>query len=150
MGYFVTGMGRVVIPKKNLGRAYLALVELNRRDDLKTGGSFGHSDTNDKLSGSDSVASSENFWFSWMPWNYDEVYTSVDEIFEALGFIVGYMDNGDLQFREYPENKIGAERHFLNAVAPFVEPGSWMSWVGEDDMKWEWSFDGEKMIGYQE
>jgi hypothetical protein len=34
------------------------------------------------------------------------------------------------------DNKSGQEELFLAAVAPFVRPGSFVEWVGEDSTMW--------------
>ena len=62
MGYYVTGEGSITIPAENLDAAYDALVELNRRDDLKTGGRYGGEPTS-KPANSASVSDSPDKWF---------------------------------------------------------------------------------------
>jgi hypothetical protein len=39
----------------------------------------------------------------------------------------------------------GDEAHLWSALAPFVQPGGEMIWLGEDDRLWRWTFDGRAM-----
>ena len=48
-------------------------------------------------------------------------------------------------YLEAYDSKAGAEDHFLEAVAPFVTPGSYIEWRGEDDTMWRQDFDGQYM-----
>lgn len=145
MGYYVTGEGFITIPAENLDAAYDALVELNRRDDLKTGGSWGGKPVS-KPANSTSVSDTPDRWFAWMEWNYDEVITDTKGILEAVGFEISDDEDGSIVLRYY-DNKIGAEEHFVKAIAAYVDPDSVMFWTGEDGEKWRWVFeDGEMNI----
>lgn len=136
MGYYVSTMNADFrIPAENLDKAYDALCALNARDELKTGG--GGREV--KPAGSESIADDPTRWFSWMPWNYDEVYSSVEEILNALGFETDVELNGDVTIWYY-DNKMGAETHFLEALAPYVADGSYIEWLGEDNAMWRQDF----------
>lgn len=139
MGYYATATGSVIVPAENVDAAYEALVLLNTREDLKSGGSWGGIPAV-KPADSTSVASSPDKWFSWMDWNYDEVETSAQSIIEKLGFEVEKLHNGGFEVYAY-DNKVGAEKHFMEALAPFVLAGSEMTWTGEDGEMWRWTFD---------
>jgi hypothetical protein len=102
-----------------------ALRELDKRDDLKRGGSFG--------------GGKEDKWFSWMnePWAHHE---SIDPIFQQLGFdtyccVLKPGEHASVQLLSY-DSKIGQEALFLAAVAPFVKAGSYLEWRGEDGEAW--------------
>lgn len=140
MGYFVTGEGSITIPADKLDDAYKALVELNKRDDLKSGGS---SRETMKPVRSTSVARYPHKWFSWMDWNYDELNDNAKDILKDVGFEIDEDDDGSIVLRYY-DNKIGAEEHFVKAIASHVTEDSIMVWTGEDGEKWRWIFrDGE-------
>lgn len=141
MGYYVTltdaDWG---IPEEKWDAAFQALVELNKRDDLKTGG---------RWSGGKRVEK----WFAWMDTDYPEKALAEYEekklphplvwVFQELGFD---WETGldDEEFRlTYYDSKAGGEDHFLAAVAPFVRPGSYLEWRGEDGEMWRQEFDGE-------
>jgi hypothetical protein len=109
-----------------------ALRELNKRDDLKRGGVYTGGEMTER-------------WFSWMPagWENSE---SVADIFgpNGLGFEVAHYSDTDENNKvtntwvrlDLYDNKSGQEELFLATVAPFVRPGSFIEWVGEDNTMW--------------
>ena len=120
MGYYVY-LTNVSFTIPDTPEVLAALRELDKRDDLKRGGSFGDG--------------KEDKWFSWMniPWTHHE---SIEPIFQQLGFdtyrcVVGTDQHESVQLLSY-DSKIGQEALFLATVAPFVEPGSFLNWRGED------------------
>lgn len=130
MGYNVNMRGsHFIIPADKLDAACQALKGLNKRDELKSGGSY---------SGGKQVSRN----FSWMPEHYDETMHTAAEILEALGFEVSWADGADLELMGY-DSKSGDEGHFLAALAPFVPAGSYVNWEGEDGEYWQDYFDGE-------
>lgn len=145
MGYYVSMTdSNCLIPSDKLDDAYKAMCALNADDSLKRGGCFGGT-PRPKPADSTSVSNNPDKWFSWMPWNYDEVFTSAEKIFEELGFItttVVINDKEYLSIQSY-DDKTGAEDEFLKACAPFIEPGSYIVWRGEDEEMWVDIFDGE-------
>lgn len=147
MGYYVeTTDIDFAIAAEKLDAAYAAMCELNAHDELKNGGYRPADPSNPpaKPKGSTSVSNSPHKFFSWMEWNYDEIYDTAEEIFSALGFDCYVEDNGDLRLLVY-DNKSGAEECFLNAVAPYVTPGSFIDWQGEYGELYRWEFDGTTM-----
>lgn len=144
MGYYATATGSVIVPAANIDAAYDALVELNACEDLKLGGRWGGAPAV-KPADSASVAASPDKWFSWMQWNYDEVETSAQDIIKSLGFEVDELPDGGFEVYAY-DSKVGSEKHFMEALAPFVEDGSEMAWTGEDNEMWRWLFTNGEMI----
>lgn len=145
MGYYAIAAGSVIVPAENIDAAYDVLVELNACEDLKTGGRLGGTPA-EKPADSVSVAASPDRWFSWMDWNYDEVLTSALDIVNQLGFEVEELSDGGFEVYSY-DSKVGAEEHFMAALAPFVSEGSEMTWTGEDGAMWRWLFtDGEMKV----
>jgi hypothetical protein len=133
MGYNVMTIGGdVTIAADKLEPAFEALKALNKRDDLKTGGSYGALP--------DGTYGQTERWFAWMPVDYDKTAKDAREIFEMLGFNVEEDDKG-LHISDY-DDKSGAEDTFLEAVAPFVTAGSYLEWEGEDGEHWRQDFDG--------
>lgn len=145
MGYYVTGEGYISVPADKLTDAYNALVELNKHDELKTGGRFGAGVSEGKPANSTSVAENPNRWFSWMDWNYDEVCSTAEEILQQVGFETEETPDDGLELFGY-DSKSGAESHFVNAIAPFVNEDSTMEWSGEDGERWRWVFENGEMI----
>lgn len=132
MGYNVNTTGiNFTIPADKLDAACQALKDLNKRDELKSGGSFGG-------------GKPAQHWFSWMPANYDETLHSAEAILNEVGFDTWTEDDGSLSIGGYSD-KSGDEDKFLEALAPFVPDGSYVSWEGEDGEHWQHYFDGETM-----
>lgn len=130
MGYYVeTQDVNITVKAGNLAVAYLALLELNKHDELKRGGSFG--------------GPLETKWFSWMPQDLSTL-GDLKGVIADLGFEVEYID-GDLSIGHY-SNKTGQEDLLFDAIAPFVEKGSYAIWRGEDNEYYKWEFDGKKMV----
>lgn len=143
MGYYVhTTAADFFIAREDFDRAYQLLVDLNRRDELKSGHCYpAHLE---RPGDSKSVAANPNVWFSWMPWNYDEVYGDAVEILEAVGFDLSLDETGivDISY----DDKTGCEKAFLSALAPVVAAGSFIKWQGEEPAdSYTFAFVGERM-----
>lgn len=143
MGYFVHAIDSTAfIRRENLEKAYEALCALNADDSIKGGGNFGTPRVRPACSRS--VSRNPNRWFSWMPWNYDEICADASEILEHLGFYTSFDKEGSLHFSEY-DDKTGQEELFVRAIAHLIEPGTYIRWIGEEEELWEWQFDGQSM-----
>jgi hypothetical protein len=128
MGYNVNLIGsNFVIPKDRLEDAFEAMKALNQRDDLKGGGAYGPLP--------DGTYGTIEKFFSWMPADYDKTMTSAAQILKELGFDLSERDDGSISIEGY-DSKIGDENHFIEAIAPFVEDGSYLEWEGEDGAHW--------------
>lgn len=146
MGYFVeTIAANFIIKKENLEDAYKALCQLNAKDDLKGGGIWGSNlPVFIKPQSSVSVSTNPDRWFFRLDWNYDETCKSVKEILESLDFYTSITREGDLSIDAFYNDR-GDEKHFLKAVAPFVEDGSFIEWMDEDGNIWKNVFNNGKM-----
>lgn len=131
VGYHVSGGGEIRVPAEKQEAALVALKELNKHDELKRGGSYGPDGKTES-------------WFAWMDPDYDQKVTSVHEVFELLGFECWEHADGTLVIESY-DDKSGQEDLFLEALAPYVEPGGCFEWTGEDDEHWRQEFDGTSM-----
>lgn len=69
-------------------------------------------------------------------------------VFERLGFeweiTAPEGEDEELRLVNY-DSKTGGEDHFLEAVAHFVTPGSFLEWRGEEGELWIQRFNGETM-----
>jgi len=133
MGYYVNIEAvNWLLPIAHEDAALQILKDLNKpaNDHLKRGGRF---------SGGKETAK----WYSWMPEDYDKTVTSVSEVLEMLGFDTK-IDPEGTRILAY-DSKTGQEDLFVNAIAEFVEPGSFIDWRGEDGAFWRWEFRDEKM-----
>lgn len=122
------------IDKDKLDAAYRAMCELNKRDELKTGGSYGQRP--------DGTYGQISTHFAWMDANYPQTCQDAAQIFKELGFGVAVDGNGTLSLEGY-DSKAGAEELFLAAAAPFARPGSYVEWEGEDGERWRTDYNGE-------
>jgi hypothetical protein len=135
MGYYVSlESSSAGILERDLDKAYEAMCELNKRDDLKHGGGW-------------SGGHSTGKWFSWMPENYPDELKTAEQILTALGF---ELSHGEIAGEKYLkidryDNKTGQEDLFIHACAPWIIPGSEMVWRGEDGERWRWSWMDGKM-----
>lgn len=101
-----------------------ALKDLNHQPGIeKNGGSYGPNGVRVK-------------WFSWMPPDYDQTVTSVQEVFDLLGFETDTSDPSYVALVGY-DNKSGQEELFLETVAPYMCIGSHVTWRGEDGALWK-------------
>ena len=130
MGYYVnTEDINIIVSKDLLEPAYKAVLAMNEDDNLKRGGSYG---------------SERKFWFSWMPEDLSTL-TDLKAVMENLGFETYYTDAGNLSLGHY-DSKTGQEDLFLDAIAPFVQEGSYAIWKGEDNSFYKWEFNDGKML----
>jgi hypothetical protein len=123
MGYYITlEEANFRIPETE--QVLNVLKDLNKRDDLKTGGSW----ENGKQT---------RVWFAWMPEDYDKTVKSVAQVFDLLGFETNTEDyDGEYVGLTYYNSKAGSEDIFIEAVAPFVEDGCYLEWRGEEGERW--------------
>lgn len=120
MGYYVnTTSCDFAIRKENYDKAYRLLCALNAHDELK-------------------------IWFSWMPWNYGELFDNAVDILKAVGFEIEEDEKGICSLSY--DDKTGCEEEFLAALAPIVEEGSYIEWEGEEHGDfYRYEFDGKTM-----
>lgn len=151
MGYYVSidycsSPNDVFIKKENFAEAYSNLCWLNTNpefDIMKSGGSYsGEGDARHKRP--DGLDYHPNKWFSWMPADYHKTYKTLQEILNAVGFHITEEPNVGIVSLDYSD-KTGNEDIFLCALAPFIESGSEITWVGEDNERWKHTFKNGKM-----
>lgn len=68
-------------------------------------------------------------------WSYEPI---IDECDYATGDIIGLARFDDC----FGED----EKLFFEAIAPYVEAGSYIEYAGRDGDMWRWSFDGKKLV----
>ena len=132
MGYSVRLVkGEVVIPASNLEAALAAVRGLDLRDDLKGGWSR------------DADGVRHPHWAFIGPEDVQSAQT-LSEALRAFRFEPTSEPDGEL----YGVDLIGGTRsagdelHLWSVLAPFVNPGGEMIWLGEDGALTRWSFDG--------
>lgn len=78
--------------------------------------------------------------FSWVDTQSVLNSESLGEALEAIRYRPKYNDNGDVCGIEFTGEKSGCEKIFFGVLAPYVETGSSIGFVGEDGISWEWVF----------
>lgn len=147
MGYYVNGYGRITIEHDKVDDAYKAMCDLNQRDDLKLGGSWGGSGLTSDNPRPEGMSYHPARWFSWMDADYPSKCKDIVDVLCSLGFEVvitettNYHTAYDLNY----DSKIGQEELFLKVIAPYVKEGS-IEWKGEDDTFWKNEFVNGKFI----
>lgn len=83
--------------------------------------------------------------FSWV--NTDSVLRSrsLGNALAEIRYEPEYNDNEDICNVEFTGQKYGSEKVFFNALAPYVESGSYIAFEGEGGDKWEWQFNDGKV-----
>lgn len=56
---------------------------------------------------------------------------------------------GNIVDLSFEGEKLGDDKQLLDALAPFVEVGSFLQMLGEDGEGWRWVFDGSRCIEQQ-
>jgi hypothetical protein len=142
MGYYIgTEDVNIFLDKKYFDDVYKKMCELNDFHELKRGGSFGAN--TDEVEGD---RYPRNKWFSWMEYNYPEIYSDMNSILIALGFDIEYDKDGNLVGLGY-HDKSGNEDYFFSCFAGFVKDGSFIAMKGEEsDDYYRYLFRDGKMI----
>jgi len=101
--------------------------------EMKRGMSFGYDDDAD-----------ERRWFSWMRADFAE-YESLGQLLDEMGF--GHaVNDGWIVLTGWHGDKQGQEDLLMEAIAGWVEPGSYIEWVGEDCARWRWEFSPQREL----
>lgn len=77
-------------------------------------------------------------------WEYDRKCASLSELLENAGW--DFSSPGELSFIG---QKAGEDDALFAAIAPFVEAGSFIDMIGEDNAIWRWYFDGQELQEYR-
>lgn len=135
----------LTIPEENTQDAFQALCNLNAYDDLKSGCIFS-SRKLIKPENSTSLAEDPSVRFINMPWNYDEVCETVEEVLELLNFSVEKDLEGDIHILAFESDRGGDEEVFVEALAPYVKSGYFIEWQADNGEMWRNDFVQKKMI----
>jgi hypothetical protein len=82
-------------------------------------------------------------WFMWMNNRDLRKATSLEEMLGWWRYHAVTGSNGDITGVQFEGEKSGEEKYLWDAIAPFVEPGSYIEMQGEDGVTWRWVFDGK-------
>jgi hypothetical protein len=129
MGYYMNQQSaKFRIAKENLAGALAAIKALADKPEQMGGG-----------------CSTGEKWYSWV--NTDG-FLKAETLVEALGEWrwQGFLDDaGNLTEICFDGEKLGDDAILLEAIAPFVEAGSYIEMEGEEGYHWKWCFDGKTL-----
>jgi len=90
--------------------------------------------------------SSGDRWFSWVDTEEFVTAKTLAEATDAWGWGISEdSKTGDVMGIYFDGEKLGDDRVMLEAIAPYVEKGSYIEMEGEDGAIWKWVFDGKTM-----
>lgn len=93
----------------------------------------------------DYIGGKEYPHFSWVDTNSVLRSKTLGEALEEIRYEPEYDNNGNICNVEFTGQKYGSEEVFFNALAPYVESGSYIDFEGEDGYEWEWLFENGKV-----
>lgn len=83
--------------------------------------------------------------FSWVSTKRVLDCDTLEKALEEIRYLSVYDENGDICNLVFTGQKYGDEDVFFNALAPYVEAGSYLCFEGEDGDIWTWAFSGGKV-----
>ena len=83
--------------------------------------------------------------FSWVSTKLVLESKTLEEALEEIRYESKYDSDGNICRIEFTGEKYGDEDIFFAALAPYVEPGSFVSFEGEDGERWQWKFTDGKV-----
>lgn len=78
----------------------------------------------------------------------DKCFDSLVQAFDHLDWRIGFDTAGNITDLYHEYGRYEDEDYWLNLIAPFVEPGSYISMENDDDYRWAWYFDGKTCTEY--
>lgn len=67
---------------------------------------------------------------------------NIGEVLEAWFYDPEFDEAGNITGVNFSAEKLGADKELFDAIAPFVEKGSFIEMNGEDGTTWRWIFNG--------
>lgn len=131
MGYYINQRGAdFKIKKNNIKKALEAIKAL----DPENGGGGSYRDGRKFES-----------YFAWVNTNEYKNAKTLKEAVQAFRWDIEFDKGGNCINIYFEGEKVGDDDQFLEALAPFVEPGSYIEMQGENGEIWRWVFNGETM-----
>jgi len=82
----------------------------------------------------------------WIRQGEGESCDTLEELLELWGYEPGVDDDGNIVRLHLTAEKLGAEHEMFKAIAPFVEPGSFLKMGCDHGGPFKWTFDGATCI----
>lgn len=86
--------------------------------------------------------------FSWVNENFHQLPT-LEDMLKAWRWRPKLNENYDIVGLEFSGEKMGDDKLFFTTIAPYVEAGSYIHFVGECGAQWRYEFDGNVMVDRQ-
>lgn len=86
------------------------------------------------------VAARQGFGFCFTDMAVAIQAPTLEEALRACRYRCVVADNGDIQALHFEGEKLGSDKELLSYIASFVEPGSFLEFMGEDGDLWRWYF----------
>ena len=90
-------------------------------------------------------------WYSWVDTDEFANAASLEDALDAWGWeaedaVLSGWDGVDIVDIRHAGEKLGDDLVLFDAIAPFVESGSYIHMCGEDGTNWRWYFDGKTCV----
>lgn len=130
MGYYMNQTdGKFFIKKENINKVIKAIQGLH---------------------GKESIEDSSGRHFSWVDHDFYKK-DNISDIFICWRWEVGFDEDGNVNSVTFQGEKLGDDGVLFKKIAPYVQDGSYIEMVGEDNMMWRWIFqDGRVFEKYPE
>jgi hypothetical protein len=96
------------------------------------------------LAGNETITDGSGRHYSWV---ISSEFVNAETLSQALRawrwVCVRDGETNEIEGINFEGEKIGDEEALFDAIAPFVEPGSFLEMQGEDGALWRWVFDGK-------
>jgi hypothetical protein len=97
-----------------------------------------------KLHGGETITDSSGRHFSWVDHNFHTL-TDPKDVFRAWRWDIFLDNEGNVDGIEFCGEKLGDDLVMFEAIAPHVEPESYIVMHGEDGYIWRWYFNNGKV-----
>lgn len=91
------------------------------------------------LKGKETCLDSSGPHYSWVNNNFAEI-NNLKDMLKVWRWNPTYDDNGNINDLEFTGEKYGDCMILFTAIAPYVQPESFIKMVGEDGERWQWLF----------
>lgn len=133
MGYYMSQQSaKFKIKKTKVAKALAAIKKLAKKTKLMSGGTWQSGKKTESC-------------FSWVNTKEFVKAKTLPEAIQAWRWEGFVNDAGDLVEINFNGEKLGNDAILLEAIAPFVEAGSYIEMEGEEGCHWKWCFDGKTM-----
>lgn len=96
-----------------------------------------------RLAGEETIRESSGAHFAWVRTSDFAQAETLEDALRVWRWEPEVDKQGNIEGLWFHGEKLGDDKVLLEAIAPYVEPGSSIQMIGEDDSIWQWRFDGK-------